>query len=110
MDDVTALLARAYGPAADDDAADRAFGLDPTAPAVRRRSSSTRKTRSDVRRHRPRARPDPGRARALGLPRLRAVHAVSAATCVSCGAAYGTGHYSWCQFKTLALRLARRFR
>jgi hypothetical protein len=36
MDDVTALLARAYGPAADDDAADRAFGLDPTAPAVRR--------------------------------------------------------------------------
>jgi hypothetical protein len=36
VDDVTALLARAYGPAADDDAADRAFGLDPTAPAVRR--------------------------------------------------------------------------
>lgn len=21
------------------------------------------------------------------------------ATCISCGAAYGTGHYSWCEFK-----------
>lgn len=22
------------------------------------------------------------------------------ATCISCGAAYGTGHYSWCDFET----------
>ncbi len=27
----------------------------------------------------------------------------ASATCLSCGAAYGTGHYSWCDFR-LTLR------
>lgn len=32
------------------------------------------------------------------LQRLR--RALRTATCISCGAAYGTGHYSWCEFES----------
>ena len=39
--------------------------------------------------------------------RDQANHPPSTATCISCGAPYGSAHYAWCKFTIAVLRLFR---